>query len=89
MRTIDESAREAGRDPGEIRRLLNVSGTIVDGDVSELLVGPPEHWVETLAGFARELGFDTFLLWSPEGPEEQLERFATEVMPDVRSPGRA
>ena len=84
MRTIDESAREAGRDPGEIRRLLNVSGKIVDGEVSELLVGPPEHWVETLAGFARELGFDTFLLWSPEDQEEQLERFATEIVPALR-----
>ena len=84
QRAIDEGARAAGRDPGEIRRLLNVSGKIVDGDVSELLVGPPEHWVETLAGFARDLGFDTFLLWSPEDPEEQLERFAAEVVPALR-----
>jgi hypothetical protein len=84
MRSIDEGARAAGRDPGEIRRLLNVSGKIVDGDVEELLVGPPEHWVEALTGFVRDLGFDTFLLWASEEPEEQLERFTTEVVPALR-----
>lgn len=84
MHAIDESAREAGRDPGEIRRLLNVSGKIVDGDVSELLVGPPEHWIETLTGFASDLGFDTFVLWPNDEPVEQLERFATEVAPALR-----
>jgi alkanesulfonate monooxygenase SsuD/methylene tetrahydromethanopterin reductase-like flavin-dependent oxidoreductase (luciferase family) len=84
MQAIDEGARAAGRDPGEIRRLFNVSGKIVDGDVSELLVGPPEHWVETLTGFARELGFDTFIFWPSDEPAEQLERFATEVVPALR-----
>lgn len=84
MAAIDEGARGAGRDPAEIRRLLNVSGRIVDGDVSELLVGPPEHWVETLTGLARDLGFDTFLFWPSDEPETQLERFATEVVPALR-----
>ena len=84
MQAIDEGARGAGRDPSEIRRLFNVSGKIVDGDVSELLVGPPEHWIETLSGFASDLGFDTFLFWPNEEPEEQLERFATEVVPALR-----
>ena len=84
MAAIDEGARGAGRDPGEIRRLLNVSGKIVDGGTSELLVGPPEHWVETLTLFARDLGFDTFLFWANDEPEEQLERFATEVAPALR-----
>jgi alkanesulfonate monooxygenase SsuD/methylene tetrahydromethanopterin reductase-like flavin-dependent oxidoreductase (luciferase family) len=87
MQAIDDGAREAGRDPGEIRRLFNVSGKIVDDDVSELLVGPPEHWVETLSGFARELGFDTFVFWPSEEPAEQLERFATEVVPALREAG--
>ena len=84
MAAIDEGARGAGRDPGEIRRLLNVSGKIVDRNVSELLVGPPEHWVETLTSFARDLGFDTFLFWPSDEPEAQLERFATEVVPALR-----
>ena len=84
MRAIDEGARGAGRDPSEIRRLLNVSGTIVDGDVREPLVGPPEHWVETLAGLAHDLGFDTFVFWPGEEPAEQLQRFAAEVVPALR-----
>jgi alkanesulfonate monooxygenase SsuD/methylene tetrahydromethanopterin reductase-like flavin-dependent oxidoreductase (luciferase family) len=84
MWAIDDAATEAGRDPGEIRRLLNVSGKIVDGDVEELLVGPPEHWIETLAGFATDLGFDTFVLWPTGAPQEQLERFAAEVVPALR-----
>ena len=78
------SACHAGREPAEIRRLLNVSGKIVDDDVSELLVGPPGHWIETLTGFAGDLGFDTFLFWPNDEPEEQLERFATEVVPALR-----
>jgi alkanesulfonate monooxygenase SsuD/methylene tetrahydromethanopterin reductase-like flavin-dependent oxidoreductase (luciferase family) len=84
MHAIDEGARAAGRDPSEIRRLLNVSGKIVDGDVSELLVGPAEHWLETLTRLARDLGFDTFVFWPNEEPEEQLERFATDVVPALR-----
>ncbi|MBD0328633.1 MAG: LLM class flavin-dependent oxidoreductase [Thermoleophilia bacterium] len=84
MRRIDDAADEAGRDPGEVRRLLNVAGRIVDGDVAEPLHGPPEHWIEMLTGFAEELGFDTFLFWPQEEPGAQLERFATEVVPALR-----
>jgi alkanesulfonate monooxygenase SsuD/methylene tetrahydromethanopterin reductase-like flavin-dependent oxidoreductase (luciferase family) len=83
-RRIDEGAAEAGRDPSEIRRLYNVSGRISDGAVQGVLDGPPEHWVETLSGFARKLGFDTFLFWPAEDPTGQLERFAAEVMPRLR-----
>ena len=36
------------------------------------------------AGFARDLGFDTFLFWPNDEPEEQMERFATEVAPAFR-----
>jgi alkanesulfonate monooxygenase SsuD/methylene tetrahydromethanopterin reductase-like flavin-dependent oxidoreductase (luciferase family) len=82
-RRVDEGAAGAGRDPGEIRRVYNVSGTITDGPVRGLLDGPPEHWVETLASFATDLGFDTFVFWPGEDPEAQLERFAREVMPEL------
>jgi alkanesulfonate monooxygenase SsuD/methylene tetrahydromethanopterin reductase-like flavin-dependent oxidoreductase (luciferase family) len=83
-RRIDDGAAEAGRDPSEIRRLYNVSGRISDGPVRGLLDGPPDHWVETLAGFASRLGFDTFVFWPGEDPTGQLERFAAEVMPRLR-----
>jgi alkanesulfonate monooxygenase SsuD/methylene tetrahydromethanopterin reductase-like flavin-dependent oxidoreductase (luciferase family) len=83
-RRVDEAAREAGRQPSEIRRLYNVSGTITDEPVRDLLVGPPEHWIETLSSFATELGVETFVVWPRESPVEQLERFAREVAPAVR-----
>jgi alkanesulfonate monooxygenase SsuD/methylene tetrahydromethanopterin reductase-like flavin-dependent oxidoreductase (luciferase family) len=85
MRRIDDGAVEAGREPAEIRRVYNVSGRIVDGPVSGLLDGPPDHWVETLGGFARDLGFDTFILWTSDDPLEQLGRFMQEVVPALRA----
>jgi alkanesulfonate monooxygenase SsuD/methylene tetrahydromethanopterin reductase-like flavin-dependent oxidoreductase (luciferase family) len=84
QRRIDDGATAAGRDPREIRRVYNVSGTIADGPTRGLLDGPPEHWVETLTGFARELGFDTFVFWPADEPLAQLERFAQDVVPALR-----
>jgi alkanesulfonate monooxygenase SsuD/methylene tetrahydromethanopterin reductase-like flavin-dependent oxidoreductase (luciferase family) len=83
-RRIDDGATEAGREPAAIRRLYNVSGTIVDGETRGLLEGPPEHWVETLVHFAADLGFDGFVFWPKEDPLGQIERFAAEVAPGVR-----
>ena len=82
---IDEAAVPAGRDPVEIRRVYNVGGTIADGPTTGLLEGPPEHWIETLGGFASELGFDTFVFWPAEDPLAQTERFAQEVVPGLRA----
>jgi alkanesulfonate monooxygenase SsuD/methylene tetrahydromethanopterin reductase-like flavin-dependent oxidoreductase (luciferase family) len=84
QRRIDDAAEAAGRDPMEIRRVYNIGGMIADGATRGLLEGPPEHWVETLSGFAQELGFDTFIFWPSDEPEAQLERFAAEVVPAVR-----
>jgi alkanesulfonate monooxygenase SsuD/methylene tetrahydromethanopterin reductase-like flavin-dependent oxidoreductase (luciferase family) len=83
-RRVDEGAEASGRDPKEIRRLYNVSGTIVDGPTQGLLHGTPEHWIETLSGFAEELGFDTFIFWPADEPQAQLERFAQEIVPALR-----
>jgi hypothetical protein len=83
MRRIDEGAAAAGRDPSEIRRILNVGGKIADGATSGLLSGPPEHWIETLRSFALELGFDTFVFWPEEEPLVQLQRFVDEIVPAV------
>jgi alkanesulfonate monooxygenase SsuD/methylene tetrahydromethanopterin reductase-like flavin-dependent oxidoreductase (luciferase family) len=85
QRRIDEGAALAGREPGEIRRVYNLGGSIADGPTRGLLQGPPEHWIETLAGFAADLGFDTFVFWPADEPLEQLERFAEEVVPGLRA----
>jgi alkanesulfonate monooxygenase SsuD/methylene tetrahydromethanopterin reductase-like flavin-dependent oxidoreductase (luciferase family) len=81
---IDEAAAEAGRDPSEIRRVYNIGGRIASGPTRGLLDGPPAHWIETITGFRRELGFDTFVFWPAEDAVGQVERFATEVAPGVR-----
>jgi alkanesulfonate monooxygenase SsuD/methylene tetrahydromethanopterin reductase-like flavin-dependent oxidoreductase (luciferase family) len=75
QRRIDAGAEEAGRDPSAIRRAYNVMGEL--DDVSQ--------WVETLTGFAVELGFDTFVFW-PGGEDalREVDVFAAEVVPAVR-----
>jgi alkanesulfonate monooxygenase SsuD/methylene tetrahydromethanopterin reductase-like flavin-dependent oxidoreductase (luciferase family) len=83
-RHLDEAAQAAGRSPGDVRRVYNLNGTIADGPVTGVLQGPPEHWVETLTGFASDLGFDTFIFWPSEDHVAQVERFAQEVVPVLR-----
>ena len=80
---IDEGAARAGRDPGEIQRVYNLSGTIgPEGD--GLLEGPASKWVEQLSRFALELGMDTFIYWPAEDHVRQTELFARGVVPAVR-----
>jgi alkanesulfonate monooxygenase SsuD/methylene tetrahydromethanopterin reductase-like flavin-dependent oxidoreductase (luciferase family) len=80
---LNDAAAEAGRDPSSIRRILNVNGTITDGATNGMLQGPATQWAEELTHLAITYGFDTFIFWG-EG-EGQLQRFAEEVVPAVRS----
>jgi len=80
---LDEAALKAGRDPASIRRILNVSGEITDGESKGILHGPLDQWVDELTDLAVTYGFDTFVLWA-EG-EGQLPRFAERVAPEVRA----
>jgi alkanesulfonate monooxygenase SsuD/methylene tetrahydromethanopterin reductase-like flavin-dependent oxidoreductase (luciferase family) len=80
---LDDGAAQAGRDPGEIRRVLNVSGAITDGKSEGILRGPAAQWVEELTALVVQHGFDTFVLWA-DGPD-QLSRFAEEIVPAVRA----
>jgi alkanesulfonate monooxygenase SsuD/methylene tetrahydromethanopterin reductase-like flavin-dependent oxidoreductase (luciferase family) len=84
-RRLDDAAVRAGREPSDVRRIYNVSGEITEGEERGLLQGPPSHWIETLVGFARELGFDDFVV-APGGddPVRQIELLAGEVAPGVR-----
>ena len=83
---IDSAATGAGRKPSEIRRALNVTGSI--GPAGDgLLEGPVSKWVEQLSRLILDLGMDTFVFWPPRGAEEQtrqVESFAGEVVPEVR-----
>jgi alkanesulfonate monooxygenase SsuD/methylene tetrahydromethanopterin reductase-like flavin-dependent oxidoreductase (luciferase family) len=96
--TIDAAAERAGRDPGSIRRIINVQGLIGDGPApsrSELpvgylagepLAGPPDWWVQTLAGFVEDR-FDTLVFWPVDTTPAQVETLATEVAPHFRRSG--
>ena len=82
---IDEAAVAAGRDPTTIRRIYNIGGAITDGELGQgPLVGPVDHWVDTLATWATDLGVDTFVFWPPDTSTAQVDRFASEVVSAVR-----
>ncbi len=92
---IDGAARQAGRDPAEIRRLANVSGrittTILAGGgpvpaarvaVESPIVGPVDYWAEQLSRLALEDGVSTFIL--ADDDPVALHLFGAEVAPLVR-----
>ncbi|QKJ18187.1 LLM class flavin-dependent oxidoreductase [Microbacterium hominis] len=70
---IDEAAAAAGRDPGEIRRLLNVGRLAPD----------PGAFAERLATLARNDGIGTFILAADD--PNLLREFGEEVAPAVRA----
>lgn len=80
-RAIDAAAVEAGRDPGEIRRLYNVTGTFAARG-SGFLRGPAAMWAEQLADLVLGLGFGGFVVMGDD--PEVIRRFAGEVAPAVR-----
>src|ERR1700730_3787203 len=89
---IDAAAEKVGRDPGSVRRLINLQGMIGDQPAprrSELrvgylagepLAGPAEWWVETIAGFEAD-GFDTIVFWPVDPSPRQVELLTGEVLP--------
>ncbi|MER7443564.1 LLM class flavin-dependent oxidoreductase [Micromonospora avicenniae] len=78
---IDEAARAAGRDPAEIRRLLNVSGRF-SATRQGFLNGPAAGWVEDLLPLVVENGVGTIILTTDD--VATMERFAREVAPALR-----
>jgi alkanesulfonate monooxygenase SsuD/methylene tetrahydromethanopterin reductase-like flavin-dependent oxidoreductase (luciferase family) len=86
---IDRAAREAGRNPNEIRRIYNIQGAFAStaagpaADTDQGIVGPPERWVDVLTHLALDLGFGTFVLATPPDPDT-LTTFIEDVAPNVR-----
>jgi alkanesulfonate monooxygenase SsuD/methylene tetrahydromethanopterin reductase-like flavin-dependent oxidoreductase (luciferase family) len=86
---IDRAARQAGRDPRDIRRIYNVPGAVGAAapeparDTDQAIVGPPDRWAEVLTHLALDLGFGTFILTAPPEPDT-LRTFIDEVAPQVR-----
>lgn len=78
---VSEAAQEAGRSPGDVRRMLNVTGRFSAASRGPLN-GPAEQWAEELADLALTEGTSTFILASDD--PDDLRRFAGEVAPAVR-----
>jgi alkanesulfonate monooxygenase SsuD/methylene tetrahydromethanopterin reductase-like flavin-dependent oxidoreductase (luciferase family) len=79
---LDDAVAAAGRSPGDLRRVLNVNGAITSGPSEGPFRGPVDRWVEDISHLAVTHRFDTFVFWG-EG-EDQLDRFAQEVVPAAR-----
>jgi alkanesulfonate monooxygenase SsuD/methylene tetrahydromethanopterin reductase-like flavin-dependent oxidoreductase (luciferase family) len=84
QQAIDEAARAAGREPTEVRRIANINGVISDGGSNGFLRGPAAQWVEDLRRLRDEYRFDTFIFWGDGDFDEQVRRFAEDVVPAVR-----
>lgn len=81
-RRIDRAARDAGRDPREVRRLLNLPAGAFLPQTRGFLQAPPEVWVEQLTELVTEHGFSAFLLAGDD--PEAIAGFGTEVAPALR-----
>jgi len=79
---IDEAAVAAGRQPAEVRRLLNVMNVRFSPTSRGLLSGPPQQWVEQLADLALSHGVTAVLVGGDD--HTIAERYAAEVTPAVR-----
>lgn len=79
--TIDDAAREAGRDPREIVRLLNIGGKFA-ASRGGLLNGPSEQWVEELLPLIVDEGISTFIIMGDD--PRTMEKFMGEVAPALR-----
>jgi hemerythrin-like domain-containing protein len=78
---IDNAAATAGRDPKQIRRMLNIAGSF-SGAGRGPLEGTPATWAEELTRLALDDGVGTFIVMADDSAT--LETFATEVAPRVR-----
>ena len=79
---IDEAAVDAGRDPREIRRLVNIGGRFSSGDGGRFLAGPAAQWVEQLLPYVVDDGVGTFILASDD--PATIQHFGEEVAPALR-----
>lgn len=74
QQAIDDAARKAGREPDEIRRILNAP-----------LEGSSAEQADQLARYALEYRFDTVLAFVPdEDPLGFIRRLGEEAAPDAR-----
>ncbi len=78
---IDDAALAAGRDPRQIRRLLNIQGNFATA-TGGFLQGPPQQWVEELLPLVLQHGLSTFILMADDPRTIQI--WGGQVAPALR-----
>lgn len=81
-RLIDEGAAKAGRDPRQIRRLLNLFQVGVSATSRGFLQGPVGQWVEQLLPMVLDEGFSAFIVGRDD--PRLIQAFGQEVAPALR-----
>lgn len=94
QQAIDSAAIAAGRDPGAIRRVIQLVGAVAanaphrerpaHGDGRTPIRAAPGNWAEIIAGFVTGEGFDTVNLILEQATAEQVALFGEHVLPRVR-----
>jgi alkanesulfonate monooxygenase SsuD/methylene tetrahydromethanopterin reductase-like flavin-dependent oxidoreductase (luciferase family) len=79
---IDDAAAAAGRQPGEVRRLMNFMRVSMSPTVQGMLNAPPDAWVDQIAAMALQHGLSAFLIGGDD--PNVIARFGAEVAPAVR-----
>jgi alkanesulfonate monooxygenase SsuD/methylene tetrahydromethanopterin reductase-like flavin-dependent oxidoreductase (luciferase family) len=92
---IDAAARTAGRNPTDVRRVIQPVGTVTDrpdtaerpqaGPGNQPIRTTPDGWARIIAEFVHQEGFDTINFVPGAESTEQITRFATEVIPAART----
>jgi hypothetical protein len=81
---IDDAASAAGRDPGGLRKIYNIAG-LIGRESDQPFQGSVPQWTEQLTSIVAEHGMNGFVFWPSDDHENQLARFAEEVVPAVRA----
>jgi hypothetical protein len=88
---VDTAARQAGRQPTEIRRVIQLVGGVTDradtakrprtGPGGQPIRTTPEVWARIIAEFITAERFDTVNFVPEHETADQIEKFGTEVIP--------
>jgi alkanesulfonate monooxygenase SsuD/methylene tetrahydromethanopterin reductase-like flavin-dependent oxidoreductase (luciferase family) len=92
---ISGAAVAAGRDPRDVRRIIQVVGSIVDrgftvaaprrGPGNQPVRATADGWIAIIAELVRDHGYDAVNLILETHTEEQVRRFGTDVLPAARA----
>lgn len=94
---IDAAARTAGREPTDIRRVIQLVGSVTDvgaqqtrsrpmsGPNAQPIRATPQRWAQIVTEFVTEERFDTVNLVFEVDSDEQRAWFADEVIPRVHA----